>query len=208
MKLHRLSALGASAILFTALSFTQGVAQAVSLSDMPNSTRTVFDANSGQISFSWNKNSPFEITGTDVHLESDEIGGGMLYEFVIPNFYDPLPQKIIHVVMEGANAGTGPDELPRVLDIIGADSDFIKGGPAVPVVGVFDSGRPSPTLVEENWLMFPNPDFEIVKIFAPFEFELQSISIETVSTVPVPAAVWLFGSGLVGLIGIAKRRKA
>ena len=29
----------------------------------------------------------------------------------------------------------------------------------------------------------------------------------TVSAVPVPAAVWLFGSGLIGLIGIAKRTK-
>ena len=28
------------------------------------------------------------------------------------------------------------------------------------------------------------------------------------SAVPVPAAVWLFGSGLIGLIGIARRTKA
>lgn len=29
----------------------------------------------------------------------------------------------------------------------------------------------------------------------------------TVSTIPVPAAVWLFGSGLLGLVGVARRRK-
>ena len=28
------------------------------------------------------------------------------------------------------------------------------------------------------------------------------------TVVPVPAAVWLFGSGLIGLIGIARRKKA
>lgn len=30
----------------------------------------------------------------------------------------------------------------------------------------------------------------------------------TVSAIPVPAAVWLFGSGLLGLVGIARRKKA
>jgi len=29
-----------------------------------------------------------------------------------------------------------------------------------------------------------------------------------VSVVPVPAAAWLFGSGLIGLIGVARRKKA
>jgi hypothetical protein len=35
----------------------------------------------------------------------------------------------------------------------------------------------------------------------------QSFSIATIAT-PVPAAVWLFGSGLIGLVGIARKRKA
>ena len=37
---------------------------------------------------------------------------------------------------------------------------------------------------------------------------LVEIDVQVVSAVPIPAAAWLFGSGLLGLIGIAKRKKA
>lgn len=37
---------------------------------------------------------------------------------------------------------------------------------------------------------------------------ISSSTLASVSAVPVPAAVWLFGSGLIGLVGLAKRRKA
>jgi len=38
--------------------------------------------------------------------------------------------------------------------------------------------------------------------------ELEGIlSTANVSAVPVPAAVWLFGSGLIGLVGLARRKK-
>jgi hypothetical protein len=38
-------------------------------------------------------------------------------------------------------------------------------------------------------------------------FSNLAIDNVTVSAVPIPAAVWLFGSGLVGLVGVARRRK-
>lgn len=34
-----------------------------------------------------------------------------------------------------------------------------------------------------------------------------SMTVTSISTIPVPAAVWLFGSGLIGLIGVARRKK-
>ncbi|VAW68716.1 hypothetical protein MNBD_GAMMA09-1861 [hydrothermal vent metagenome] len=38
---------------------------------------------------------------------------------------------------------------------------------------------------------------------APYTLHLEG----TISSVPIPAAVWLFGSGLLGLAGVARRRK-
>lgn len=49
----------------------------------------------------------------------------------------------------------------------------------------------------------------------PFNFDIGSVVINgginltmKPAAVPLPAAVWLFGSGLIGLIGFAKRKKA
>lgn len=42
----------------------------------------------------------------------------------------------------------------------------------------------------------------------PGQTPIFSGTIVPVSAVPVPAAVWLFGSGLIGLAGVARRRKA
>jgi len=39
-------------------------------------------------------------------------------------------------------------------------------------------------------------------------FSAWAVQSGDVSTVPVPAAVWLFGSGLLGLVGVARRKKA
>ena len=40
-------------------------------------------------------------------------------------------------------------------------------------------------------------------------FDVTSITVDSIDTgvIPVPAAVWLFGSGLVGLVGVARRRR-
>ena len=37
-------------------------------------------------------------------------------------------------------------------------------------------------------------------------FRIQSVTYSAAPEVPIPSAVWLFGSGLIGLIGIARRK--
>lgn len=208
------SSVCACAVLAGALLFLPGPVQAITVFSS-NETMTTYDSLTGNVTFAWDQSSQYEITGTSVTLYSNDIITpgtgyvGTVYEFVIPNFYDPLPMKKIEISMLGSNGGASGFELPSVLDIIGADSDFANGGAALPVLGSYVSGTISSTLVTEYWEMFPNPDFEIVKLYVPVEFELQRISIATQSTVvPVPAALWLFGSGVLALVGMARRKVA
>jgi hypothetical protein len=39
-------------------------------------------------------------------------------------------------------------------------------------------------------------------------FDGTNLTYGAVSAVPVPAAIWLFGSGLIGLVGVARRKTA
>ena len=55
-----------------------------------------------------------------------------------------------------------------------------------------------------NWGFFVGTPYSEV-----FSLDFSNATVvESPAAVPVPAAVWLFGSGLVGLAGIARRRKA
>lgn len=55
----------------------------------------------------------------------------------------------------------------------------------------------SGTAVGDNWGTFAGGTY----------YEAWSVDFAPAAVIPVPAAVWLFGSGLIGLVGVARRSK-
>jgi hypothetical protein len=58
-----------------------------------------------------------------------------------------------------------------------------------------------------NEMYYNASDYEITSVDVA-NIYLGSYLVADTTTVPVPAAAWLFGSGLLGLIGVARRKKA
>ena len=162
------------------------------LADSPNNVFKAFGPGSGATqSFAASEGDVFNMSG----LGQDFIG-------------DPLAaggKILLQIVFRDANGGfagtaAGGNFAPG-FNVF--DSNAIEAGNATDniwtVLGVGTNGAPDNTA---------SVDFNVL-VLAPAGGAgfFDSISANQVNPVPVPAAVWLFGSGLIGLIGIARRRK-
>ena len=165
--------------------FLIGVTSAQAI--MTNGTETTYTASDKKITFVADLNSKYRLSPFDANVKVDEIFitpdtlVGTIYEFVIPNFYDPLPKKTVEITISGTNDSASGYDMAKVLDVFGADTPFSKSGPAEQVEGFFVSSRETSELVTELWEIFPNPDFEYVKIWVPLNFGLRGIKIVTQS---------------------------
>ena len=94
------------------------------------------------------------------------------------------------------------DMSPWTVNWNGGDIDMGQGADATVTCGVDCSVGDTFTL--DYAAIVPSGGF------AGFGYTLHLVGTiaEGTSAVPVPAAVWWFGSGLVGLAGVARRRKA
>lgn len=101
-----------------------------------------------------------------------------------------LNQDMVNIFGDATLGGTLNVTLSNAFDIgLGHSFDILY---ASMVYGSFDN------------LLFPifnGMTFDIA-------YDLNTVRLTVVNAVPVPAAAWLFGSGVVALMGIARRRKA
>ncbi len=125
---------------------------------------------------------------------------GMFLSWTATNFIDPF--------VPIANPGYVPDFLPWFrdnndgqIDYFDADGNLVFRGEGGELIGNPDQ----PLFFDDGTPVSPDGQFGLSfsdgQSFVSTQGDLSSVTV-----VPIPTAIWLFGSGLLGLIGIAKRK--
>lgn len=113
-----------------------------------------------------------------------------------------------HVAFDPSIPGPGPftaENLDTSLTVGGYVSSSLTMAPVFHL-GLYD-------IANDIWLMVDHVDARnasetAFNVFFGTPGNLFAVDMVVSSEVPVPAAAWLFGSGLIGLVGIARRREA
>lgn len=130
-----------------------------------------------------------------------------------PNFFSYLDNSIWNVDNSATIVGQG-DATTGSLDALttGSDSNWAPGTPGTAAAsgsGTALSGGAgvwTGTVVNFGNVGAAWGAFDGTPYTEKFNITVNGTAAST-SPVPVPAAVWLFGSGLMGLVGVARRRK-
>jgi hypothetical protein len=161
----------------------------------------------------------------NVHVASDS-GGGLV-------FYENAGQAIISDNVEYPDywvASHDIDEIPRGFGEIPFQTDnsplasqaqffdccifngFVYEFPALNIISASLSITNKPEVITDSRVVLFSPNLVGLDVsglsWVFFDAEPLIVTIEFQTVVPIPATVWLFGFGLIGLIGIARRSKA
>lgn len=160
----------------------------------------------------------------NVHVASDS-GGGLV-------FYENAGLAIISDNVEYPDywvASHDIDEISRGFGEISFQTDnsplasqaqffdccifngFVYEFPSLNIISASLSTTNEPAIITDSRVVLFSPNLVGLDVsglaWGFFDAEPLIVTIEFQTAVPVPAAVWLFGSGLLGLFGIARRKK-
>ena len=146
--------------------------------------------NSG--SFNFANTAPVSVVVNDnLFLTSEETNGAL----TIDGNYDWI-EILGSTTTDVAGPHTPGNGQEWTLALIADDGNWFSDGSLIP-----DNIPPSSYIPILIGLDFDSNGDEVGFAFA-------TVDSLTVSSVPVPAAVWLFASGLIGLTGVARRKKS
>lgn len=135
------------------------------------------------------------------HLQQTPVEGGTEWSLFQPNFIDDLPRKDLRIQVTYTQAGPFG---PIITSVEGTDA----GQSALSIFQGSFPGFPGPGLsyLGEDYAIFPNPDFEFIKMTVPNGVTIHQVVIDSISQVPEPGTFALLGLG--GLMLARRRRRA
>jgi hypothetical protein len=157
-----------------------------------------------------------EVKNLELNLDQDDLDGFYNVDFVRgvgsdiygdpPEFDFPLAEDHITALIQLNNALNLNSPVPVGASSAGSEIYYVPAieydFPIPPVTVWAAAGAQN---ILGLWDACESPDcLSGIGVLRPDDIN----TFARFSPVPVPAAVWLFGSGLVGLVGIARRKKA
>jgi hypothetical protein len=139
----------------------------------------------------------FSITNSNLTIIGD--AGDTIIFRVDPSWTMNVSQS--NLLLDGA---IGDNNVLWYVDADAGEESFNFNNATFYGMSLWDIG-----LDTDNVISFNNVQFcgQVITDQVNFQNVSGSACSFDVSAVPIPAAVWLFGSGLIGLIGIARRKK-
>ena len=148
------------------------------------------------------------VTSTETILPTEGTGFGITYgggdAFTQSQSVEILTAGVYDISVK-ANALTGTALLGSNTPLLDGAFELFAGTASSPNFDV---------ITTDDWMTFTwrtTLDMGLIDLgLRNRDSAIYSIAFDeySVTLVPVPAAVWLFGSGLIGLIGVARRKKA
>ncbi len=127
--------------------------------------------------------------GVDTQLTCLEELDGFLYRIEVQNIEDDLPLKFLRIQVTTVSVDPPVEPAIGVIGLDFAlsppDSVAVDGG-LVDIVSV-STGSPFREVFVYDFILEPNPDYEIIEIFVPFDVEVDQVVVDSLSTVPEPA---------------------
>lgn len=171
------------------------------------------------------------IGSNQLQIEIDNTTDGSLYSSLITGLNFDIVTDINAMTVASFEDGNGADLLSSYSILLNVSNNATPGNANVDVAiattngvngGIYNSANPGSNISNAA----PDIAILILTITDPVSWDLSGVSndvlrmqrtdvngegslkIPGVPGVPVPAAVWLFGSGLLGLVGVARRKRA